>query len=105
MKSMDDNFFNANDRYISLKLPRQKAKEIRLRFIHLLERKGFSISDLAREIGLGRSYLSLIVNVHILPPPKIRQRISIVLEVDGSLLWDPRISWAEFVKNLPEWKK
>lgn len=44
--------------------------------------KGFSLTDLAKEIGVGVSYLSQIVNGKKKPSPKLAKKIADALEVE-----------------------
>ena len=44
--------------------------------------KGFSLTDLAKEIGVGVSYLSQIVNGKKKPSPKLAKSMSDVLQTD-----------------------
>ncbi|MEB7831015.1 MULTISPECIES: helix-turn-helix domain-containing protein [Staphylococcus] len=44
--------------------------------------KGFNLSDLAKETGVGISYLSQIINGKKIPSPKLAKKISDSLNID-----------------------
>lgn len=44
--------------------------------------KGFNLSDLAHETGVGISYLSQIINGKKIPSPKLAKKMAEVLEID-----------------------
>lgn len=50
--------------------------------------KGFNLSDLSREIGVGISYLSQIINGKKIPSPKLAKKMSEVLQVDVNELFE-----------------
>lgn len=60
---------------MSVYLDNQKAKK--LMFV-----KGFNVSSFAREVGIGVSYLSQILNGKRSPSPKLAKKIAKTLEVE-----------------------
>ncbi|AMG33023.1 transcriptional regulator with XRE-family HTH domain [Staphylococcus saprophyticus] len=56
--------------------------------------KGFNLSDLAHETGVGISYLSQIINGKKIPSPKLAKKMSEVLQVDVSELFEFEIKEA-----------
>ncbi|HDI7415696.1 TPA: helix-turn-helix transcriptional regulator [Staphylococcus aureus] len=44
--------------------------------------KGFNLSDLSRETGVGISYLSQIINGKKIPSPKLAKKMAEVLQVE-----------------------
>ncbi|MBK1406520.1 helix-turn-helix domain-containing protein [Staphylococcus hominis] len=44
--------------------------------------KGYNLSDLSNELGIGISYLSAIVNGKKIPSPKLAKNIAIALDVE-----------------------
>lgn len=50
--------------------------------------KGFNLSDLSRETGVGISYLSQIINGKKIPSPKLAKKMSEVLQVDVEELFE-----------------
>ncbi|MCQ9892334.1 helix-turn-helix domain-containing protein [Staphylococcus aureus] len=50
--------------------------------------KGFNLSDLSRETGVGISYLSQIVNGKKIPSPKLAKKMAEVLQVEVNELFE-----------------
>ncbi|HCX3152025.1 TPA: helix-turn-helix transcriptional regulator [Staphylococcus aureus] len=50
--------------------------------------KGFNLSDLSRETGVGISYLSQIINGKKIPSPKLAKRMAEVLQVEVNELFE-----------------
>ncbi|MCQ1265711.1 helix-turn-helix transcriptional regulator [Staphylococcus aureus] len=50
--------------------------------------KGFNLSDLSRETGVGISYLSQIINGKKIPSPKLAKKIAEVLQVEVNELFE-----------------
>lgn len=44
--------------------------------------KGYNLSDLSKELGIGLSYLSSIIHGKKTPSPKLAKKIADVLDVD-----------------------
>ncbi|EMN8616840.1 helix-turn-helix transcriptional regulator [Staphylococcus aureus] len=50
--------------------------------------KGFNLSDLSRETGVGISYLSQIINGKKIPSPKLAKKMAEVLQVEVNKLFE-----------------
>ncbi|HBE8224474.1 helix-turn-helix domain-containing protein [Staphylococcus aureus] len=50
--------------------------------------KGFNLSDLSRETGVGISYLSQIINGKKIPSPKLAKKMAEVLQVEVNELFE-----------------
>ncbi|HDG4693353.1 TPA: helix-turn-helix transcriptional regulator [Staphylococcus aureus] len=50
--------------------------------------KGFNLSDLSRETGVGISYLSQIINGKKIPSPKLAEKMAEVLQVEVNELFE-----------------
>lgn len=50
--------------------------------------KGFNLSDLSRETGVGISYLSQIINGKKIPSPKLAKKMVEVLQVEVNELFE-----------------
>ncbi|HDH1909572.1 TPA: helix-turn-helix transcriptional regulator [Staphylococcus aureus] len=50
--------------------------------------KGFNLSDLSRETGVGISYLSQIINGKKIPNPKLAKKMAEVLQVEVNELFE-----------------
>ncbi|HCX0521337.1 TPA: helix-turn-helix transcriptional regulator [Staphylococcus aureus] len=50
--------------------------------------KGFNLSDLSRETGVGISYLSQIINGKKIPSPKLVKKMAEVLQVEVNELFE-----------------
>ncbi|HDX7849911.1 TPA: helix-turn-helix transcriptional regulator [Staphylococcus aureus] len=50
--------------------------------------KGFNLSDLSRETGVGISYLSQIINCKKIPSPKLAKKMAEVLQVEVNELFE-----------------
>ncbi|HEI5077562.1 TPA: helix-turn-helix transcriptional regulator [Staphylococcus aureus] len=50
--------------------------------------KGFDLSDLSRETGVGISYLSQIINGKKIPSPKLAKKMAEVLQVEVNELFE-----------------
>ncbi|HCV5678534.1 TPA: helix-turn-helix transcriptional regulator [Staphylococcus aureus] len=50
--------------------------------------KGFNLSDLSRETGVGISYLSQIINGKKIPSPKLAKKMAKVLQVEVNELFE-----------------
>ncbi|HFV7826595.1 TPA: helix-turn-helix domain-containing protein [Staphylococcus aureus] len=50
--------------------------------------KGFNLSDLSRETGVGISYLSQIINGKKIPSPKLAKKMAEVLQVEINELFE-----------------
>ncbi|EOB8486790.1 helix-turn-helix domain-containing protein [Staphylococcus aureus] len=50
--------------------------------------KGFNLSDLSRETGIGISYLSQIINGKKIPSPKLAKKMAEVLQVEVNELFE-----------------
>lgn len=50
--------------------------------------KGFNLSDLSRETGVGISYLSQIINGKKIPSPKLAKKMTEVLQVEVNELFE-----------------
>ncbi|HEE9175120.1 helix-turn-helix domain-containing protein [Staphylococcus aureus] len=50
--------------------------------------KGFNLSDLSRETGVGISYLSQIINGKKIPSPKLAKKMAEVLQVELNELFE-----------------
>ncbi|HEI5850449.1 TPA: helix-turn-helix transcriptional regulator [Staphylococcus aureus] len=50
--------------------------------------KGFNLSDLSRETGVGISYLSQIINGKKIPSPKLSKKMAEVLQVEVNELFE-----------------
>ncbi|SAO95192.1 mobile element-associated transcriptional regulator%2C putative [Staphylococcus aureus] len=50
--------------------------------------KGFNLSDLSRETGVGTSYLSQIINGKKIPSPKLAKKMAEVLQVEVNELFE-----------------
>ncbi len=50
--------------------------------------KGFNLSDLSRETGVGISYLSQIINSKKIPSPKLAKKMAEVLQVEVNELFE-----------------
>ncbi|HDP5855094.1 helix-turn-helix transcriptional regulator [Staphylococcus aureus] len=56
--------------------------------------RGFNLSDLSRETGVGISYLSQIVNGKKIPSPKLAMNIAEILGVEIEVLFDLEVKEA-----------
>lgn len=53
--------------------------------------KGFNLSDLSRETGVGISYLSQIINGKKIPSPKLAKKMAEVLQVEVNELFEFKV--------------
>ncbi|MBM0792790.1 MULTISPECIES: helix-turn-helix domain-containing protein [Bacillati] len=56
--------------------------------------KGFNLSDLSREAGVGISYLSQIINGKKIPSPKLAKKMAEVLQVEVNELFEFKVKEA-----------
>lgn len=56
--------------------------------------KGFNLSDLSRETGVGISYLSQIINGKKIPSPKLAKKMAEVLQVEVNELFEFKVKEA-----------
>ncbi|QOY78016.1 helix-turn-helix transcriptional regulator [Staphylococcus aureus] len=56
--------------------------------------KGFNLSDLSRETGVGISYLSQIINGKKIPNPKLAKKMAEVLQVEVNELFECEVKEA-----------
>ncbi|HCZ0190557.1 TPA: helix-turn-helix transcriptional regulator [Staphylococcus aureus] len=58
------------------------------KFKEVMFLKGFNLSDLSRETGVGISYLSQIINGKKIPSPKLAKKMAEVLQVEVNELFE-----------------
>lgn len=59
-----------------------------IKFKEAMFLKGFNLSDLSRETGVGISYLSQIINGKKIPSPKLAKKMAEVLQVEVNELFE-----------------